>query len=125
MEKKTMYTCAICNTGHESVAERAKCENACLAKLDMAVKKAEKEQKKKEQESRRQEVTTAIKHASDLLEAYMDDYGSFSYSSADIEEQTVDTPINQPTEQTVSESEDTSTAKWPFDWFPKCWHYFW
>ena len=121
MEKKKMYTCAICNTGHESVAERAKCENACLAKLDMAVKKAEKEQKKKEQEARRQKVVAAIRNASDELKAYIDDYGSFSYSS-------VDDMADTTKEETVSKSETTSDEIWPFNNWPftsKLWHHFW
>ena len=127
MEKKKNYKCGICNTEHESVAERAKCENVCLAKLDMMVKKAEKEKAKQEQEARRQEVVAAINHAGELLDAYTNDYGSFSYSSVNDKKPEKKDELNVKTE-TVSKSEKTSSEPWPFDNWPfssKLFSFFW
>lgn len=125
MEKKTVYTCAICGKDYESIDGRIKCETTCLEKQKEIAAKAEKEQKKKEQESRRQKVVAAIRNASDELEAYIDDYGCFSYSSAD---DMADTAKEETTEKTVSKSETTSDEIWPFNNWPftsKLWHHFW
>ena len=125
MEKKTVYTCAICGKDYKSIDGRIKCETTCFEKQKEIAAKAEKEQKKKEQEVRRQKVVAAIRNASDELEAYIDDYGSFSYSSAD---DMADTAQEETTEKTVSKSETTSDEIWPFNNWPfasKLWHHFW
>ena len=128
MDTKTVYTCAICGKDYESIDGRIKCETTCLEKQKELAAKAEKEKNKKEQETRRQEVAVAIRHASSLLAAYMDDYGSFYYNPTDFEEDATETPANKPVEKTVSQSTSTSKESWPFDYWPfksKLFTYFW
>ena len=118
METKTVYTCAICGKDYESIDGRIKCETTCLEKQKELVAKAEKEKNKKEQETRRQEVAVAIRHASSLLAAYMDDYGSFYYNPTDFEEDATETPVEKPIEKTVSQTETTLKEPWCFKGWP-------
>lgn len=129
MEKKTTYKCGLCGTEYETIAERAKCESACIDKQVAMEEKAKKEKIKQEQESRRQEVATAINHASELLDAYIDDYGSFSYSSVDDKPlETKADHVDAKRPETVSKTEVTSNDSWPFDSWPftsKLFHHWW
>lgn len=127
MEKKTTYKCGICGKEYETIAERAKCEMACVDKQLAIEEKAKKEKKKQEQEVRRQEVAAAINHASEILDAYLNDYGSFSYSPVEgIEPEKKEEPKAKI--ETVSKSEKTSSEPWPFDNWPftsKLFNFFW
>lgn len=128
MEKKKLYKCALCGKEYETIPERARCESACVDKQLAIEEKAKKEKAKHEQEERRQKVVAAINHASELLDAYTNDYGSFSYSSVDDKEPEKKKEPKVETE-TVSKSEKTSSEPWPFDSWPftsKLFnHYFW
>ena len=73
------YSCAICNKSYETVAERAKCEAACIKKAEEDARKAAEAKKKAEKGKRKAEVDEAIKHAQELLQAYYNDYGSYEF----------------------------------------------
>lgn len=86
MYNKPMYKCGICDKVYNSIAERMRCEQACLAKQEVEAKKAAEAKKKEEQNARKAEVDLAIKkaneatdHANKLMRAYIQDYGSYGY----------------------------------------------
>lgn len=95
-----MYKCEICGKEWQSIAERAKCETACAKRLQDEAKKAEEAKKQAEKNSRKDEVTQAIEHAAELLNKYINDYGSYSYDGKKLK--------------------DTSEFFWP----SRLWHYF-
>ena len=76
---KAQYTCAICKTNYDTIQERAKCEMACVKKIEKEERKAAELKKKQEQETRCNEVNAALDNAYALLNKYMEDYGSFKY----------------------------------------------
>ena len=80
---KAMYKCGICGTVHDTIADRAKCEMACLEKQEEARKLAAEKKKKEEKEARKKEVDDAIKNANDLIDRYTADYGLY-YSTEPI-----------------------------------------
>lgn len=136
MKKKKSYKCGLCGKEYSTVAERAKCESACIDKQVAIEEKAKKEKAKQYQEERRQEVIAALVCARNALEAYTKEYGSFSYSSiGDKELETridnLKTTINNvdgKKPETVSKSEKTSNEPWPFDNWPftsKLFNFFW
>ena len=73
------YVCAICDTPHSSIQDRANCEMACLKKLQEEERKAAEAKKKAEKAARKTEVDEALKKFSKLAEAYAKDYGSYEY----------------------------------------------
>ena len=131
MEKKKMYKCALCDQEHETVAERAKCEMACIDKQLAIEENAKQEKAKQEQETERQKVVAALNHAGELLDAYTDKYGSFSYSvSVPCDSNTISVSNYTDSNATTTKStlETKSKEPWPFDSWPltsKLFSYFW
>ena len=80
MYYKPAYKCGICGAEYPTVAERMKCEQACIKKQEEDAKRLAEEKKKAEQDARRAEVTQAIDNAFNLLNKYMKDYGRYSYN---------------------------------------------
>ena len=97
---KPQYKCAICGKIYDNVQERINCEMACLKKQQEEAKKAAEAKKKAEKDTRKKEVTMAIEHASELLNEYIKDYGSYSYDGKKLN--------------------DTSNFFWP----SRLWNYF-
>ena len=97
---KPIYKCGICGKEYPSIAERMKCEQACLKNQEEEAKKAAEAKKKAEKDTRKKEVTMAIEHASELLNEYIKDYGSYSYDGKKLN--------------------DTSNFFWP----SRLWNYF-
>lgn len=81
---KPVYKCGICGAEYPTVAERMKCEQACIKKQEEDAKRLAEEKKKAEQDARRIEVTNAIDNAYDLLEKYMKDYGTYNYNGKNL-----------------------------------------
>ena len=100
MYYKPVYKCGICGKEYSSIAERMKCEATCLKQQEEEAKKAAEAKKKAEKDTRKKEVTMAIEHASELLNEYIKDYGSYSYDGKKLN--------------------DTSDSFWP----SRLWHYF-
>lgn len=75
-----MYKCEICGKEYKTIPERAKCEAACVKKLEEDAKRAAEAKKKEEHDARRAEVDMAIDKASKLLNEYMKDYGAYKYN---------------------------------------------
>lgn len=73
------YKCGICGAEYPTVAERMKCEQACIKKQEEDTKRLAEEKKKAEQKTRHAEVTKAIENTYDLLDRYMKDYGRYNY----------------------------------------------
>lgn len=76
---KQQYKCAICEKIYDDVQSRMNCEMACLKKQYEAEKRAAEEKKKAERDARFKEVNEALDNAYNLVNKYVEDYGSFSY----------------------------------------------
>ena len=74
---RPMYKCAVCGEVYSSIAQRMNCEQACLKNQEEEERKAAEAKKKEEQEARKAEVDMAIEYAEKLLNAYIDDYGTY------------------------------------------------
>lgn len=79
MTNKETYKCGICGVEHSSIFERAKCEMNCFEKQKAEEKKLAESKKKAEKESRQLEVDKAIENVNNLLEKFIEDYGSYQY----------------------------------------------
>lgn len=127
MEKKTTYKCALCGKEYETIPERARCEVACVDKQLAMEEKAKKEKQKQAQEAERKAIVAEIMRVGEMVDAYTDKYGSFTYSTADFAEPEKKEEPKVKTE-TVSKSEKTSSEPWPFDNWPftsKLFNFFW
>ena len=74
------YKCGICGTIHDEIADRVKCETACLKKQAEEAKRAAEEKKRLEQKARKAELDLAIENVIKLRDAYVKDYGSYRYT---------------------------------------------
>lgn len=87
MEKNNIenriYECAICGKKHITIAERAACETQCVNALKAREAELAAKKKKAEQDKRYVEVKEAMQHASELLQKYMDYYGSIQLVGID------------------------------------------
>lgn len=81
---KPAYRCGICGAEYATVAERMKCEQACIKKQEEDIKRLAEEKKKAEQKTRHTEVTKAIDNACNLLDKYMKDYGMYNYNGKNL-----------------------------------------
>lgn len=107
MENKTyakpMYKCGICDTVYESVAERSKCEQACVKKQIEEEKRAAEARKNAEREACYAEASAALENALVLVNKCVEKYGVFKYSGS-----------------------MTDLERLNMDFFPiKLWHHFW
>lgn len=75
MDNKKNYMCAICGTAYETIADRAKCECACIAKQEEEAAKVAEAKKKEEYNARIAEVRKAFEYAQELNNKLHDDYG--------------------------------------------------
>ena len=94
--EKTIYRCAICDSVFESVQDRVACEMKCLKRKEEEELKAAEIKKKAEKDARYKEVTDAINNAVELLDKYVDDYGSYTCKDsncASIARAAIDTSI--------------------------------
>lgn len=81
MENKKNYMCAICGTAYETIAGRAKCECACIAKQEEKAKKEAEAKKNEEFNARMEEVVKAFEYACELGDKLREDYGvAYSYN---------------------------------------------
>ena len=81
---KPTYRCGICGAEYPTVAERMKCEQACIKQQEEDAKRLAEEKKKAEQKTRHAEVTQAIDNACNLLNKYMKDYGRYNYDGKNL-----------------------------------------
>lgn len=65
------YECGICGKTHATIAERVKCEQTCLKRLEEEVKA----KKNAEYDARAEEVNKAFDHAYKLRDKLIEDYG--------------------------------------------------
>ena len=81
MDKKELsFQCAICDTWHNNILDRAKCEIACTEKKAEEARKAAEAKKAAEYESRIEEVNMAFDKAYELRDKLVEDYGEFKYN---------------------------------------------
>ena len=79
MYTKPMYKCAICDTVHETVSARMKCEQTCLKRQEEEAKKAAELKKQQEHAARKSDADAKVKAAIDAVSAYTKDYGFYTY----------------------------------------------
>ena len=72
---KPKYKCAVCYKEYDSIQERAKCEMGCIAKKQEEERRAAEAKKKAEKDKREKEITTAYDHVTELIQAFIKDYG--------------------------------------------------
>ena len=72
-----MYKCEICGKEYENIEDRVACETKCLHDRKVAEEKRKKMKLEQEKETRKKEVQMAWGHYSDLLKAFIEDYGSY------------------------------------------------
>lgn len=77
---KPMYKCAVCDEVYDSIAQRTKCEQACLKKQEEEERKAAELKKAEEYEARKNEVDDAFNKAYELKDKFVQDYGRYTYS---------------------------------------------
>lgn len=98
-----MYKCEICGKEYSTIAERTKCEAACLKQQEEEAKKVAEAKKKAEKDARFSEASTALDNAFALVNKCVEDYGSFKYNG---------------------KLKDLDALN--MDFFPsKLWHHFW
>ena len=79
---KPMYKCAVCDEVYDSIAQRTKCEQACLKKQEEEERKAAELKKAEEYEARKNEVDDAFNKAYELKDKFVRDYGRYTYNKA-------------------------------------------
>ena len=126
MEKKTTYKCGLCGKEYETIPERARCEAACVDKQLAMEEKAKKEKQKQAQEAERKAIVAEIMRVGEMVDAYTDKYGSFTYSTADFAEPEKKEEPKVKTEtvsKSVAASDDDWFGNWPFT--SKLFHHWW
>ena len=100
---KPMYKCGVCGTIYDSIAERSKCEQACVKKQEEEAKKAALAKKNAEKEADYTEASAALDNALALVNKCVEKHGVFKYSG---------------------KMKDLDMLN--MDFFPsKLWHHFW
>lgn len=84
MNNKKVFKCSICGKEYENTIDRARCELNCYAKQQEEAKKTAEAEKKAEQAARKKAVDDAINKATQLKNAYLKDYGCYSYENNDV-----------------------------------------
>lgn len=79
MHARLAYKCGICGKEHDNVLSRAKCEIECSKKAEAEAKKAAEAKKQADKKVREAEVTKAIDNAYNLIDKFMEDYGTYTY----------------------------------------------
>ena len=74
--KREIYVCGVCGSVHATIADRAKCEFACITKQEEEAAKAAEVKKQEEYKARVAEVDEAFSHAYDLRNKLYADYGA-------------------------------------------------
>ena len=77
---KVQYACGVCGAKYDTIQDRAKCEMACVKKIEEEAKKAAEAKKKAEKATRFSEASAAIDNAFALVNKCVEDYGEFVYN---------------------------------------------
>ena len=78
---ENVFKCSYCGKEFDSPVERAKCELACAAKMKEEEEKIHKEKINKEKDARYTEIQSEYKKIKEMVSAYVEDYGTFSFHS--------------------------------------------
>lgn len=78
MEKH--YTCGVCKASYDTIEERAKCEAKCIEKRKVEEEKRKKAELEEAKKARKEELDLACKKYLELRNAYLKDYGHYTYS---------------------------------------------
>ena len=74
------YKCGICDTEFESIKDRAECEIKCIKMKEEREKFEAAKKKAEEQKARKAEVDKAVDRANELIDKYVEDYGTYRYN---------------------------------------------
>ena len=83
MNNNEFYTCPYCKEEYSTPADLAHCILSCEEKKRIEEEKAKKAKLKEEKEARKSEVDACIAHCKELIKEYMNDYGTYSFTSDD------------------------------------------
>ena len=72
------YTCAVCGKEHESILERAKCEEKCVIEAEKAAKKLMHEKLECERKASEQAICDALSDVNAMLAEHYEKYKKFS-----------------------------------------------
>lgn len=81
--KHALYICPYCKGAHETPGGLARCILDCEEKKKIEEEIAKKAKLDAEKEARKKEVDDALQNYKNLLAAYIDDYGIYSFKSDD------------------------------------------
>lgn len=76
---KPIYRCGICGKDYPSIAERMKCEQACLKKQQEEEKAAAEAKRKAEKDACFMEASNALDNAFAIVNKCIEKYGKFEY----------------------------------------------
>lgn len=80
MYTKPQYKCGVCNEIYDSIAERMRCEAACLKRIEIEEKKQAEVKKQAEKAASEAKVTEAFDAAYKLRDEHVAKYGHYSYT---------------------------------------------
>ena len=83
MYSKPQYKCGICDKTYDSIAERMKCEAACLRRIELEEKRQAEIKMREEKAERTAKLNNLYDQFVNEYYAYIQDYGSYSYSGED------------------------------------------
>ena len=74
--KREIYVCGVCGAVHATIAERSKCEQACVKKMEVEAAKAAEEKLTEEFNARITEIKDALNKVYELDDKLFKDYGA-------------------------------------------------
>ena len=85
-KEKVLFICALCGKEYDNVLSRANCEIACDKKRVEEEKKAAAAKKAAEKKLRKEAVDEAVANTFRLVNAYINDFGSYEYSPDNVKD---------------------------------------
>ena len=73
-----LFTCAVCGKAHNNIADRAKCETACVIKAEEDAKKLEQAKIDGERKESEAAIHKALNNVEAMIESHCEKYNSFS-----------------------------------------------
>lgn len=80
MYSKPRYKCGVCDKVYDSIAERMKCEAACLKRIELEEKRQAEMKMREEKAERTAKLNSLCDQFITEHNAYVRDYGSYNYN---------------------------------------------
>ena len=72
------YTCAVCGKEHESIIERARCEEKCVIETEKAAEAMKQEKIEAERKESEKAICDELSYVNELLAKHYEKYKKFS-----------------------------------------------